>query len=76
MLRCRYLTPENVTGFKRTYVKFALVMRKIAQSNAFNAFVMLCIIVAGVMIGVQSYDDPEINAVADVSPQLCAIDSS
>ena len=49
------------TGCPRSYVKFANVCQKTTESDWFNTSIILVIIVAGVLVGIQTYEDMEQN---------------
>ena len=51
----------------RPYINFAHVCDDVAQSSMFGNFILLCIIVAGALVGIQTYDgfedDPTVQSV-------------
>ncbi|GMH69779.1 hypothetical protein TL16_g05243 [Triparma laevis f. inornata] len=58
----KYIMPEQWTGFARTWItKVSLPARILALSEAFGSFILGVIIVAGVLVGVQTYPGMETN---------------
>ena len=61
------LDPCIYTGFSRHYVETALRLSFVVRSQWFNGFVILCICLAGVLVGVQTYpsfeNDPNLDTI-------------
>ena len=57
----KYQDPENWTGLARKYVEFCAPWRKVAVSDWFNAFIIYVIVLAGILVGLQTYPELDIT---------------
>eukprot|EP00939_MAST-03C_sp_MAST-3C-sp1_P002002 g2002.t1 len=47
--------PENYTGLAKSYILFSRKVEHVTESGAFNAFIIVVILIAGILVGVQTY---------------------
>lgn len=61
----RELDPSNYSGFLRQYIVCSLRTLELVQSDGFNGFVIGCICLAGVLVGIQTYPEFEADPTLD-----------
>jgi len=55
------------------YIKFCNLNEKIAENDHFNNFVMVCIIIAGALVGIQTYPGMDDNAMVNLADVIILV---
>lgn len=58
-----YKDPKKYEGLTKSYLEFSNEIEKIVRGHTFRGFIIFVIVIAGFLVGLQTYDEWENNAI-------------